>query len=191
MIGLVWSLLASFILIGCGGAQVAQMQNPQSPQWTVENPNAAAGRNLGSSAEAKRLTSAPSSLEALQSGQSTATPASSPVKDVYFGFDRYDLTDEGRATLKANADWLKSNPAMRMQIEGHCDERGTADYNLALGAKRAQAAKDYLMTLGIGGDRLSTISYGAEIPVCSEHTEDCWAQNRRARFVVASSQPTS
>ena len=191
MIGLVWSLLASLILMGCGGTQVAQTQNPQSPQWTVENPDAAAGRNLGSSAEAKRLTSEPSSLEALQSGQSTATPASSPVKDVYFGFDRYDLTDEGRATLKANADWIKSNPAMRIQIEGHCDERGTADYNLALGAKRAQAAKDYLVTLGITADRLSTISYGAEIPVCSEHTEDCWAQNRRARFVVASGQPTS
>ena len=82
MIGLVWSLLASLILMGCGGTQVAQTQNPQSPQWTVENPDAAAGRNLGSSAEAKRLTSAPSSLEALQSGQSTATPASSPVNDV-------------------------------------------------------------------------------------------------------------
>jgi peptidoglycan-associated lipoprotein len=191
MIGLVWSLLASLILIGCGGAKVAQMQDPQSPQWTVENPNAAAGRNLGSSAEAKRLTSAPSSLEALQSGQSTATPASSPVKDVYFGFDRYDLTDESRATLKGNADWLKNNPALRIQIEGHCDERGTAEYNLALGAKRAQTARDYLVTLGISGDRLSTISYGEEIPVCTEQTEDCWAQNRRARFVLASGQPTS
>ena len=98
MIGLVWSVLASIILIGCGETQVAQTQSPESPQWTVENPNAASGRNLGS-AEAKRLTSAPSSLDALQSGQSTATPASSPVKDVYFGFDRYDLTDEGRSTL--------------------------------------------------------------------------------------------
>jgi len=191
MIGLVWSLLASFILIGCGGAQVAQTQNPQSPQWTVENPNASTGRNLGSSVEAKRLTSAPSSLEALQSGQSTATPASSPVKDVYFGFDRYDLTEESRATLKANADWLKNTPAARIQIEGHCDERGTAEYNLALGAKRAQTARNYLVTLGIGADRLSTISYGEEIPVCAEQTEDCWAQNRRARFVIASSQPTS
>ena len=138
MIGLVWSLLASLILMSCGGTQVAQTQNPQSPQWTVENPDAAAGRNLGSSAEAKRLTSAPSSLEALQSGQSTATPASSPVKDVYFGFDRYDLTDEGRATLKANADWLKSNPAMRMQIEGHCDERGTADYRRSVMEQRSR-----------------------------------------------------
>jgi peptidoglycan-associated lipoprotein len=191
MIGLVWSLLASFILFGCGGSQVAQVQNPQSPQWTVENPNASAGRNLGSSGEAKKLTSAPSSLEALQTGQSTKTPASSPVKDVYFGFDRYDLTEESRATLKANADWLKSNPAMRLQIEGHCDERGTAEYNLALGAKRAQAARDYLVTLGIGADRLSTISYGEEIPVCTEQTEECWLQNRRARFVIAAGQPTS
>jgi peptidoglycan-associated lipoprotein len=190
MIGLVWSLLISLILVGCG-APVAQVQNSQSPQWTVENPNASAGRGLGSSTEAKRLTSAPSSLEALQSGQSTATPASSPVKDVYFGFDRYDLTEESRATLKGNADWLKNNPGLRIQIEGHCDERGTAEYNLALGAKRAQTARDYLVTLGIGGDRLSTISYGEEIPMCNEHTEDCWAQNRRARFVVASSQPTS
>jgi peptidoglycan-associated lipoprotein len=190
MIGLVWSLLVSLILVGCG-APVAQVQNSQSPQWTVENPNASTGRNLGSSTEAKRLTSAPSSLEALQSGQSPATPATSPVKDVYFGFDRYDLTEESRATLKANADWLKSNPAVRVQIEGHCDERGEADYNLALGAKRAQTAKDYLLNLGISADRLSTISYGEEIPVCTEQTEDCWAQNRRARFVVASSQPTS
>ncbi|HXV78580.1 MAG TPA: peptidoglycan-associated lipoprotein Pal [Candidatus Binatia bacterium] len=191
MIGLVWSLLASLILVGCGGrTQVAQTQNP-SPQWTVENPNAADGRNLGSSAEAKRLTSAPSSLEALQSGQSTKTPASSPIKDVYFGFDRYDLTEESRATLKANADWLRSNPAVRVQIEGHCDERGDANYNLALGAKRAQTAKDYLITLGISTDRLSTISYGEEIPVCTEQTEDCWAQNRRARFIAAGGQPTS
>jgi peptidoglycan-associated lipoprotein len=188
MIGLV-CLLVSLVLVGCG-AEVVKTQNASSPEWTVENPDASAGRNLGS-AEARRLTSAPSSLEALQSGQSTKTSASSPVKDVYFAFDRYDLTDEGRATLKANADWLKSNPATRIQIEGHCDERGTADYNLALGAKRAHTAQDYLVSLGIGADRLSTISYGAEIPVCREHTEDCWAQNRRARFVIVSGQPTS
>ena len=191
MMGLVWSLLALFTLVGCGG-KVAQTQNTTpSPVWTVENPNASAGGSLGSSVEAKRLTSAPSSLDALQSGQSTATSPSSPVKDVYFGFDRYDLTEEGRTTLKANADWLKRNPAMRVQIEGHCDERGTDEYNLALGAKRAQAAKDYLVSLGIGADRLSTISYGEEIPVCREQTEECWVQNRRARFVIGAGQPTS
>jgi peptidoglycan-associated lipoprotein len=188
MIAFVWSLLAVITLLGCE-AKVAQMADT-SPHWTVENPNASMGAGA-SQREAKKQTSATSSLEALQSGASTVTPPSSPVKDVYFGFDRYDLTEEGRATLKANVEWLKSNPAALLQIEGHCDERGTADYNLALGAKRAQTAKDYMVTLGISAERLTTISYGAEIPSCMEHTEDCWAQNRRARFVIGSGQPTS
>src|SRR5262249_20748634 len=124
----------------------------------------------------------------LQSGQSTATPASSPVKDVYFGFDRYDLTEESRATLKGNADWLKNNPALRIQIEGHCDERGTAEYNLALGAKRAQTARDYLVTLGSSGEPLSTISDGEEIPVCTEQTETV---GRKIAWLVSSSLPVN
>ena len=78
-----------------------------------------------------------------------------------------------------------------MQIEGHCDERGAADYNMALGAKRAQTAMDYLATLGIAANRMSTISYGEEIPMCKESTEACWVRNRRARFVVAEGKPTS
>jgi peptidoglycan-associated lipoprotein len=188
MMALVWSLLAVITLLGCE-AKVAQMAGT-SPLWTVENPNASVG-NSGSQREGKMQTSATSSLEALQSGASTVTPPSSPVKDVYFAFDRYDLTEEGRMTLKANAAWLKNNPAAHLQVEGHCDERGTADYNLALGAKRAQTAKDYMVTLGISAERLTTISYGAEIPVCADHTEDCWAQNRRARFVIGSGQPIS
>ena len=80
---------------------------------------------------------------------------------------------------------------MRVEIEGHCDERGTNEYNLALGAKRAQAAKDFLATLGIGADRLSTISYGEEILVCKEASETCWQRNRRARFVILPSRPAS
>ena len=125
-----------------------------------------------------------SSLKDLQAGKLPITPASSPLKDVFFDFDRYDLSTDARGTLRANADWLKSNSAARVEIEGHCDERGTNEYNLALGAKRAQAARDYLATLGIAADRLSTISYGEEIPVCREQTESCWKQNRRARFVL-------
>jgi peptidoglycan-associated lipoprotein len=132
-----------------------------------------------------------SSLDALREGRSAETPASSPLKDVRFGFDRYNLSDEARSTLKANAEWLKANPSAKAQIEGHCDERGTADYNLALGAKRAQAAKDYLVTLGISADRLSTVSYGEEIPVCKESTESCWERNRRDRFVIMPARPAS
>lgn len=132
-----------------------------------------------------------SSLKQLQAGKAPVTPASSPLKDVYFGFDRYDLAPEAREILRANADWLKSNPTARVEIEGHTDERGTSEYNLALGAKRAQAVREYLVTLGIAGNRLSTISYGEEIPVCREATESCWQQNRRARFVILQGRPTS
>jgi len=133
----------------------------------------------------------PGSLDALRQGQGSATPASSPLKDVFFDFDRYDLKSDARDTLRANADWLKGNPSARIEIEGHCDSRGTAEYNLALGAKRAQAAKDYLATLGISPERLSTISYGAEIPVCREDDESCWSRNRRARLVIVPSRPAS
>ncbi len=141
--------------------------------------------------ETKRDAAATSSLEALRSGESTATPASSALKDAYFAFDRYDLSAEAREALKVSADWLKANAAVRVQIEGHCDERGAEDYNLALGAKRAQTAVDYLATLGIASNRMSTISYGEEIPVCKEHTEECWAKNRRARFVIVAGRPAS
>lgn len=122
-----------------------------------------------------------SSLEARREGKA---PAAGPLKDIYFDFDKYDLRVDARATLKTNTDWLKANPSARAEIEGHCDERGTNEYNLALGARRAQAAKDYLMSLGIAKDRLSTKSYGEELPVCKEHTEECWQKNRHDRFVA-------
>lgn len=131
-----------------------------------------------------------SSLDQLQKGQAVGTPSSSPLKDIYFDFDKADLRADARETLKANADWLKKNPAATVQIEGHCDERGTAEYNLALGARRAQSAKDYLVTLGIPEQRLSTVSYGQELPVCTEHNEECWQKNRHDRFVVKST-PTA
>jgi peptidoglycan-associated lipoprotein len=131
------------------------------------------------------------SLSDARKGNPPVTPASSPLQEVYFGFDSFDLSNEARAILKRNADWLKANQSVRVEIEGHCDDRGTNEYNLALGAKRAQAAKDYLVSLGIPVERLSTISYGEELPVCREQTEDCWQKNRRDRFVVATGRPSS
>ncbi len=92
-------------------------------------------------------------------------------------------------SLKAAADWLKKNSTARIEVEGHCDDRGTNEYNLALGAKRAQTAKDYLETLGVAAGRLSTTSYGEEIPVCREHSESCWSKNRRDRFVALNVKP--
>ena len=132
-----------------------------------------------------------SSLDQLKAGKPPLTAASSPLKDVLFEFDSYDLRGNARDVLRGNADWLKSNPSARIEVEGHCDERGTSEYNLALGAKRSQTSKDYLVSLGISPDRISTISYGEEIPVCTEASENCWRQNRRARFVVIPSRPAS
>lgn len=159
-----------------------------APKWTIENPNAE--KNVAPAVRGQKSPAvAEGSLEALRSGQSTATPASSPLKEIYFGFDRADLSPEARAVLGQNAEWLKKNSASRVQIEGHCDARGTAEYNLALGAKRAQAAKEYLLTLGVAGNRLSTTSYGEEIQICHDQSENCWQKNRRDRFVVISSKP--
>lgn len=106
--------------------------------------------------------------------------------DVFFEFDRADLTQDARARLAKNAEFMKSSEgrALTFAIEGHCDERGTNEYNLALGDRRAQAAKDYLVSLGVVAGRFNTISYGEERPFCTESTEACWQQNRRARFVV-------
>lgn len=125
-----------------------------------------------------------SSLDALLRGDSPTTPRDSALKEIYFAFDQYDLDGEDRATLRATADWLKKNPAARVEVEGHSDERGTNEYNLALGAKRAQAAKDYLVSLGVAANRIPTVSYGEEIPTCRSQGEDCWQKNRRDRFVM-------
>ena len=127
------------------------------------------------------------SLNLAQAGKYGAGGAganSGPLRDVFFNYDSFDLDEASRQTLQENADWLKEHPDVRVEIEGHCDNRGTVEYNLALGAKRAAAAKSYLVALGIGRDRLTTISYGEELPLCQEETESCWSQNRRAHFVA-------
>jgi peptidoglycan-associated lipoprotein len=146
-----------------------------------------AGDQRGSARESDASRSG--SLDQLREGKSPVS--SGPLKDVFFEFDRYDLRADARDILKGNADWLKKNASARVEIEGHCDDRGTNEYNLALGAKRSQAVKDYLVTLGISNERLSTISYGEEIPVCKEQSEDCRGKNRRARFVVVPTRPAS
>lgn len=108
------------------------------------------------------------------------------LKDVHFAYDSYELDGSARDVLAANAEWLKENKRARTEIEGHCDERGTVEYNLALGAKRAKAVKDYLVSLGVSSDRLSTISYGEELPLCRDASEQCYARNRRVHFVPPS-----
>ena len=105
------------------------------------------------------------------------------VKPIYFDFDRYEIRPGDATTLDGDAAWLKTNDLLIL-IEGQCDERGTVEYNLALGDRRARAAMNYLVSLGVRAGRISTVSYGKERPVCTEHNEACWALNRRAHILV-------
>ena len=106
------------------------------------------------------------------------------VTDAFFDYDSANIRQDAREALQKDADWLKNYPQARVTIEGHCDERGSTEYNLALGQRRANAVKEYLVSLGISADRLSTTSWGKEKPFCSESNEACWQQNRRGHFTL-------
>ena len=137
---------------------------------------------------------------AVQSPSSTARPSSSAtgserpapsefrgvadLKDVHFEFDKSDLRAEDTPVLDANARWLKTNAGHLVLIEGHCDERGTNDYNVALGDRRARSTKNYLVAQGVAEHRITVVSYGEERPICADKNESCWAKNRRAAFLV-------
>jgi peptidoglycan-associated lipoprotein len=111
--------------------------------------------------------------------------AEKPLEDVYFDYDKADLKADARASLAKNAEWLKRWASTRVLVEGHCDARGTNEYNLALGEKRAAAVRDYLAGLGIPGDRVQAVTKGEESPFCLEETEACFEQNRRGRFIIS------
>jgi peptidoglycan-associated lipoprotein len=107
------------------------------------------------------------------------------VRDAYFDFNKADIRADAREALTKTADFLRNYPQFRVTIEGHCDERGSTEYNLALGDRRAGAVKQYLVSLGISADRLTTVSFGKEKPFCTQSNESCWQQNRRGHFVRA------
>jgi len=108
----------------------------------------------------------------------------SPLRPLFFELDSSDVSSDGQQVLQANAAVLKKYPTMQITIEGHCDERGTAEYNLALGERRALAAKNYLVSLGVGADKVKTVSYGKEFPFDPGHDDAAWLKNRRAHFVI-------
>lgn len=130
-------------------------------------------------------------IETPSVGEQEIAGAGTPItamKTVYFDYDKSEIREDMKPVLQADADWLSTNTAVKVQIEGHCDERGTNEYNLALGQRRADAVKRYLIALGVSAGRLSTISYGEERPVCMQHEESCWHLNRRGQFAEAASQ---
>ena len=108
------------------------------------------------------------------------------LKDIHFDFDKYDIRPGDAGILRGNADVLKKNPHVKIQIEGHCDERGTVEYNLALGERRGNSTKNFLVSLGISSDRISSISYGKEKPFDPGHDEEAWTKNRRAHTIIRS-----
>jgi peptidoglycan-associated lipoprotein len=110
--------------------------------------------------------------------------AEHPLTDVYFDLDQSELREDAKAPLQKDADWLKKWTSTSISIEGHCDSRGSAEYNLGLGSRRANAVKEYLTSLGVPASRVTVISKGKEQPVCSENNESCWQQNRRGHFVI-------
>ena len=131
-------------------------------------------------------TPSPYDVEIMQAD--TDARSSGDLGDVYFDFDKYDLKDDARDRLSKNAEFLKKYSRFVITIEGHCDERGTNDYNIALGDRRANAARDYLVSMGIGGSRVKTLSYGEERPVCTQSDEGCWSRNRRGEFHLTGRQ---
>ncbi|HUY17717.1 MAG TPA: peptidoglycan-associated lipoprotein Pal [Candidatus Binataceae bacterium] len=170
------ALLLVAVALGFAGCS----SNKPKPGAAGANPNGSGlgSENLGANGG--------SSLNKFSSGGSLGGQGG-PLADIHFGYNDYTVTPQDGEVLKKNAEWLQQHTGARVQIEGHCDERGSEEYNIALGARRAQAAKDYLETLGVPADRMSTISYGKELPLCTEHNDDCWAQNRRDHFVVQGS----
>ena len=181
------ALLAVAWIAACG------VKRPPAVSGTPGAPLSGPGAGTGSTApEASQPIDAGPDVQPLRDDGATGGELSGqppgeqgPLADVFFEFDRAALSEEAVATLKRHAQWLTQHADVKATIEGHCDQRGTVEYNLALGDQRAQAVREYLLSLGVAPDRLLAISLGKERPVDPEMTEAAWAKNRRAHFVVA------
>lgn len=168
-------MAALLALAGC-----ASKTTPAQDAETVINPPATATTDVSQKPQPLGVESQP-----VQSGPVADLQAVAGLQRVHFAYNQFTLEDQARATLEQNAVYLRNNPGLKVVIEGHCDERGSDEFNLALGERRAVAARNYLVSLGITAERLSIISYGEEQPLVAAANEDAWAKNRRAEFKVA------
>lgn len=176
------ALLASLTLAGCPGKR--------PPLVATATPGAERSGGAGSTVPTQPLELGPDvqpvDRESLGEGALGADSLEGgPLADVHFDFDQAALTDKARADLERHALWLQNHREVKVTVEGHCDERGTVEYNLALGEQRARAAREYLVSLGVAPERLATVSYGKERPLDAGHDEPAWERNRRAHFVVS------
>ena len=193
--------VTSLLVLAAIGSGCAK--RPATTQAAAPAPTGTASTMAPGSSQPGGTTATPSGPSTSQpGGGATATPTPAPpapaparpevrtfvavpeLQDVYFDFDKYEIRSADTRTLDANAAWLKSNPNHLVLIEGHADERGTNEYNLALGERRAKSTMNYLVSQGVQANRVTIISYGEERPTCTEKSDGCWAKNRRAHFLV-------
>ncbi len=164
-------LAATLIAGACGGKKV----EPPAPAPTTPPPPPKPPAPAPTPAPTEDELFAKKTLEQLNDEK--------PLEDVYFGYDQMDLSEEARASLQKNMTFLKRWPSTKIMVEGHADSRGTNEYNLALGERRAASVRDYLVSLGLPSDRVTMVSKGEEQPFCREETESCWHENRRGHFI--------
>ena len=178
-------LISAAVLAGSAKRPATGAASVPAPTGT-----AATTGTTGATAAAPPPAAAQPPTAATQTPTPTARPAIKDftavpeLKPIYFDFDKYDIRPGDAKVLDANAQWLKSNTEQLVLIEGHCDERGTNEYNHALGERRAKSTMNYLVSQGVQASRITIISYGEERPVCTQHNEECWSKNRRAQFLV-------
>ena len=179
-------MLGLFALYGCPKKTETSATPEEQPKAMEKSPEAAAAEAAKAEEERKAAEAAAAAKAAEEEkAREAAAKKEEGLQPVYFDFDKSFIRDDARSVMKANAAYLKANPKVKIKIEGNCDERGTIEYNQALGQRRAQSAKKYLVDLGIKASRISLISYGKEKPICNESTEDCWQRNRRDDLVAA------
>ncbi|MCE5312089.1 MAG: peptidoglycan-associated lipoprotein Pal [Nitrospiraceae bacterium] len=174
-----------FIISGCSSKRVAVADKPLQEK-PADTGKTTAGKQTPATTSTKETVTDKVITAKAQPSDSDAAfeEIKSALKDIYFDFDKYDINEAAKPLVKQAAAALSKDSRIKVIIEGHCDERGTNEYNLSLGEKRAFAVKEYLLSLGIPSSRIQTVSYGEEKPVCTESTEECWAKNRRAHFVL-------
>ena len=183
---LILILCLGLILIGCPKKTMVKEEPSVKKEEAVVKPETERTKEMKGKEEQGAKEFEKSLVAKKEPGIKGEVFESKLLKDIHFDFDKYNIRPGDLEILNENAALLKKSPKVKVQIEGHCDERGTTEYNLALGERRANSAKKYLISLGISSNRISTISYGKERPLDPGHNEEAWAKNRRAHIVVLS-----
>jgi peptidoglycan-associated lipoprotein len=180
----VTALVSVLGVSACGKKVPAPAPAPPPPPPPAEAPRTTPAPPPPPPAPPREAPRTPTEEERFASTTLAQLNEQKPLAPVYFALDSYQLNDQARPVLQKNADWMKKWTSTRILIEGHCDSRGTAEYNLALGERRAIAVREYLVNLGIPANRVEVVSKGKETPVCTEENEACWHQNRRGHFLI-------